>query len=55
MPATSLKVGNAEIIAFLDMPFQVPYQVFFPAVSQSGLEPYQQLYPASTVDDLFAI
>ncbi len=54
MPATTLKVGNAEIISLVDMPFQVPYEIFFPAVDKAEIETYQEHYPASWSNGLFA-
>jgi glyoxylase-like metal-dependent hydrolase (beta-lactamase superfamily II) len=54
MPSHSLKVGDAEIIALNDMPFAVPYEIFFPSVSKEAVEAYREHYPGSWSNGLFA-
>lgn len=42
---SSVKVGNAEIISFLDVGFAFPYSGAFPAVPAEKWEPYKSIYP----------
>jgi glyoxylase-like metal-dependent hydrolase (beta-lactamase superfamily II) len=54
MPAHTLKVGDAEIIALHDMPFAVPYEIFFPTVDRKQIGEYKPHCPGSWSGDLFA-
>jgi glyoxylase-like metal-dependent hydrolase (beta-lactamase superfamily II) len=36
------------------MPFQVPYEIFFPAVPRAEIDAYVEQYPASTANGMFA-
>jgi glyoxylase-like metal-dependent hydrolase (beta-lactamase superfamily II) len=53
MPAHTLKVGEAEIIFLHDMPFAVPYEVFFPKVPRDEIDAYEEHYPGSSSNGLF--
>ncbi len=44
---SSVKVGNAEIIALLDLPVDFPLSVVFAAVPAESWAPYEALYPSS--------
>jgi glyoxylase-like metal-dependent hydrolase (beta-lactamase superfamily II) len=51
--AYTLKVGHVEIIALNDMPFAIPYEIFFPSVSKDAIEAYKRHYPGSWSNGLF--
>ena len=53
MPAHTLKVGDAEVIALFDMPMQIPYEVFFPAISGDEIGAYKAQYPGSWAANMF--
>jgi len=53
MPGHSLKVGDAEIISLIDMPMQIPYEVFFPAIGADEIGPYKTQYPGSWAGGMF--
>jgi glyoxylase-like metal-dependent hydrolase (beta-lactamase superfamily II) len=53
MPAHTLKVGDAEIIALIDMPFAIPYEIFFPTVPRAEIDAYREYYPGSTANGMF--
>jgi len=44
---SSVKVGNVEIVALLDMPVQFPLSMVFAAGPAESWKPYEQLYPKS--------
>jgi glyoxylase-like metal-dependent hydrolase (beta-lactamase superfamily II) len=48
-----VKVGNAEIVQFLDLSFAFPYDAAFPSVQRQLWEPYTQIYPGCWTDDSF--
>ena len=45
MATPKITVGNVEIIALVDMPFELPWAMMFPGRSQAELDPYQKMYP----------
>ncbi len=47
-------VGNAEIIALLDLPLAFPYNVFFPTISADKWPDYRKMYPRSNAEENFA-
>jgi glyoxylase-like metal-dependent hydrolase (beta-lactamase superfamily II) len=53
MPAHTLKVGDAEVVSLLDMPFAIPYEIFFPSVPRAEIDAYDALYPGSTSNGFF--
>lgn len=53
MSAHTLKVGDAEVISLIDMPFAVPYEIFFPGVPRAEIDAYQAQYPGSTANGMF--
>jgi glyoxylase-like metal-dependent hydrolase (beta-lactamase superfamily II) len=53
MPAHTLKVGDAEIIALHDLPFALPYEVFFPAIERGQIDEYKPHCPGSWKGELF--
>ena len=42
---SSVKVGNAEIVSFLDVGFAFPYGGAFPSIAAEQWEPYKSIYP----------
>ncbi len=54
MPASTLVVGKAQIIALLDTPMQFPWNVFFPALDRAQIDAYRDLYPGSFGKEMFA-
>jgi glyoxylase-like metal-dependent hydrolase (beta-lactamase superfamily II) len=44
---TKITVGNVEIVALVDLPFELPWSMVFPGRERSETEPYQAMYPAS--------
>lgn len=49
---SSIKVGNAEIIALLDMNVGLPLQVVFPNVPEASWAPYAEMYPGTVKDGM---
>ena len=47
MPGPKITVGNVEIVALVDMPFELPWAMMFPGRQQAEIEPYQKMYPFS--------
>lgn len=47
MSAPKITIGNVEIIALVDTPFDLPWEIFFPGINVSEFEAFQELYPAS--------
>ena len=47
MTGPKITVGNVEIIALVDMPFELPWAMMFPNRDQAEIEPYQKMYPRS--------
>jgi glyoxylase-like metal-dependent hydrolase (beta-lactamase superfamily II) len=47
MSVDRIQVGNVEIIAVEDTPFQFPWQIPFPSVDYAEFEKYKDLYPDS--------
>ena len=47
MTGPRITVGNVEIIALVDMPFELPWAMMFPNRDQAEIEPYQKMYPRS--------
>jgi glyoxylase-like metal-dependent hydrolase (beta-lactamase superfamily II) len=42
---TKISVGNVEIVALMDLPFELPWSMVFPGREQSEIEPYLAMYP----------
>lgn len=49
---SSVKVGNAEIVALLDIPVSFPQSVVFAAVPPESWKPYETLYPRSVANGM---
>ena len=45
MTSPKITVGNVEIMALVDMPFELPWAMIFPGRDQAEVEPYQKKYP----------
>jgi len=42
---TKITVGSVEVVALVDLPFELPWSMIFPGREQSETEPYQAMYP----------
>ena len=42
---TKITVGNVDVVALVDLPFELPWSMVFPGRQQSEIEPYQAMYP----------
>jgi glyoxylase-like metal-dependent hydrolase (beta-lactamase superfamily II) len=42
---TKITIGNVEVIALVDLPFELPWSMIFPGREQAEVEPYQAMYP----------
>jgi hypothetical protein len=42
---TKINIGSVEIVALVDLPFELPWSMMFPGREQSEIEPYQAMYP----------
>ncbi len=51
---STIKVGNASVIALLDVPFAFPYSAFFPSIPIDKFSDYRKMYPRSDQGDDFA-
>ena len=54
MVTTKITVGNVEIIALVDMPMEVSWQIIFAGIPLSDFEAYRELYPKSFGEGGFA-
>ena len=54
MTVPRITVGNVEIIALVDMPMQLPWEIIFGSVPLSEFEAYRELYPKSFGNGRFA-
>jgi glyoxylase-like metal-dependent hydrolase (beta-lactamase superfamily II) len=42
---TTISIGSVEIVALVDIPFELPWSMMFPGRAQSEIEAYQAMYP----------
>jgi len=42
---TKINIRSVEIVALVDLPFELPWSMMFPGREQSEIEPYQAMYP----------
>ena len=54
MATPKITVGNVEIIALVDMPMELPWQIIFAGIPLSEFEAYRELYPKSFGEGRFA-
>jgi len=45
MAAPKITVGNVEVIALVDLPFELPWSMMFPGREQAEIDPYLKMYP----------
>jgi glyoxylase-like metal-dependent hydrolase (beta-lactamase superfamily II) len=43
-----ITIGNVEIVAFVDIPFELPWGMVFPGKTDAEIQPYRNMYPAAT-------
>lgn len=53
MSPPKITVGNVEITSVIDVPFQAPFQIFYPDRTAEEFAPYKEMYPASSSGDIF--
>ncbi len=53
MAGPKVTVGDVEIIALVDTPFEFPWKLFFPDRDPAEFDAYRNLYPRSTGDGNF--
>ena len=54
MTVPRITLGNVEIIALVDMPMELPWEIIFGSVPLSEFEAYRELYPKSFGSGRFA-
>jgi len=54
MATPRITVGNVEIVALVDMPMELPWQIIFAGIPLSEFEAYRELYPQSFGDGRLA-
>jgi len=42
---TKITIGSVEVVALVDLPFELPWSMIFPGREASEIEPYQKMYP----------
>jgi glyoxylase-like metal-dependent hydrolase (beta-lactamase superfamily II) len=54
MATPKITVGNVEIVALVDMPMELPWQIIFAGIPLSEFDAYRELYPKSFGEGRFA-